>query len=54
MVAVLAQADGAPDSIIQVLRAQSPRSIERAEGEWRGGEWVDFDARRSAQVIAGQ
>ena len=54
MVAVLAQADGAPDSIVQVLRAQSPRSIERAEGEWRDGQWVDFDPRRTAQIIAGQ
>lgn len=53
MVAVLADAADAQDAIVQALRAARPQSIERAEGEWRDGDWVDFDARRPAEIIEG-
>ena len=54
IVAVLADADAAQDTIVKTLRAQSPQSIERADGEWRDGEWVDFDPLRPAQIIEGR
>jgi len=54
IVAVLAEGAGAQDSIVQVLRAQRPQSIEQADGQWRDGEWVDFDARRPVKLIEGR
>jgi hypothetical protein len=54
IVAVLADGDGAHDKIVQALRAQNPRSIERAEGQWREGEWADFDPVRPMELIEGR
>lgn len=51
MVAVRVDADEAADRIVSVLRANGVADIERAEGEWRDGAWVDFDARRTPQLI---
>jgi hypothetical protein len=53
MVAVRADADDAADRIIEVLRANGAQDIERADGEWRDGQWVDFDPRRTPQLIDG-
>jgi phage tail tape-measure protein len=49
MVAV--RVDGNDEAAIQALRAQGVRDIERATGEWRDGSWVDFDPRRTPQVV---
>jgi hypothetical protein len=44
--------DGArQQTAIDVLRARGAHTIERAEGTWRDGDWVDFDpARRPSYV----
>ena len=54
IVAALADAADAQDAIVKALRTARPQSIERADGEWRDGDWVDFDARRPAQLIEGR
>ena len=51
MVAVLADAPGAPDAIVQTMRSQGAHAIEEAEGEWREGTWVDFDPSRAPQLV---
>ena len=51
MVAVRADGDGVAESIADLLRANGARDIERAEGEWRDGEWIDFDPRRTPRLI---
>lgn len=51
VVAVLADADGAEDTIVQTLRAQGAPAIEQAEGEWREGVWVDFDPARTPRLL---
>jgi outer membrane lipoprotein SlyB len=49
MVAV--RADGNEEAVIQALQAQGAMDIERASGEWRDGSWVDFDPRRTPELI---
>jgi hypothetical protein len=39
------------ESALQVLRAEGALDIERANGEWRDGAWVDFDPRRTVQRV---
>ena len=51
MVAVRADREGAEADALRVLRAQGAVEIERAQGEWRDGSWVDFDPRRPPQFI---
>ena len=43
MVAVRVLNDEAERTAIEVLRAHGAQDIERHEGEWRNGQWVDFD-----------
>ena len=53
-VMVAVRTDAAPDEqkIIDALRTSGVCDIERAEGEWRDGAWVDFDPRCPPQLIA--
>jgi hypothetical protein len=51
MVAILADAEGAQDRIVQTLRAQGAHAIEQADGEWRDGAWVDFNPERAPQLL---
>lgn len=51
MVAVALGSGVGEEEVLRVLRAQSAAHIERAQGEIRDGEWVDFDARRPAEYI---
>ena len=51
MIAVRADADGAQNTVIGVLREQGGADIERADGEWRDGEWVDFDPVSKPQFV---
>lgn len=51
MVAVKLSPDVPEDRLLQVFRSHGAIEIERAEGEWRDGEWVDFDPRRSPRLI---
>jgi hypothetical protein len=38
-------------SAVNVLRAEGARDIERADGTWEGGRWVDFDPLRSILLV---
>ncbi len=50
-VMVAVNAGDAEETAIQVLRARGARGIERAEGEWRDGDWADFDPSKTPQYI---
>jgi hypothetical protein len=50
MVAVNAGDDG-EKTAVEVLRAHGAQGIERAEGEWRNGDWTDFDPAKAPQYI---
>lgn len=39
-----------PD-VIQTLEAQGAQDIEKTEGQWRSGEWVDFDPVAPLRLI---
>jgi hypothetical protein len=43
MVAVRVLNAEAERTVIEVLREHGAQDVERREGEWRNGEWVDFD-----------
>jgi len=51
MIAVRVDADGAQNTVVGVMREQGGADIERAEGEWRDGEWVDFDPVAKPQPV---
>jgi hypothetical protein len=51
MVAVNAADQDAENNAIDILRAHGARQIERAEGLWEDGQWVDFDPRNSPDLI---
>ena len=52
-VMVAVSADSAEDRSIavDVLRDHGARMIERADGAWRDGKWVDFDPVHAPKVI---
>ncbi len=52
-VIVAARSDGAADeqTAIQVLQAESAYHIEKAEGRWSGGRWVDFDPVAEPRLV---
>ena len=37
--------------VIDALRAEGAADIERAEGEWRDGDWVDFNPVAAPQLV---
>jgi outer membrane lipoprotein SlyB len=43
MVAVRIESGGAEQSAIATLQAQGAIHVEKAEGEWREGKWIDFN-----------
>lgn len=45
MVAIQVDRPGAESRAIETLRRYGARDIERTEGEWRAGNWQDFDPR---------
>lgn len=50
MVAVhLGDADEAP--VVELLQRMGASDIERAEGTWRNGDWVDFDPLAPPQLV---
>ena len=52
MVAVNASAsDVAAETIARTLKESGAVEVERAEGEWNGGTWSDFDPLRPPQRI---
>jgi hypothetical protein len=52
MVAVNALDAAEQDSAVEILRAHGARQIERAEGRWENGAWVDFDPSATPQLIS--
>jgi hypothetical protein len=52
-VMVAARADGvqAEQTAIAVLRAEGAQPVERAQGQWSGGKWADFDAVSVPQIV---
>jgi hypothetical protein len=37
--------------VITILRSQGAQDIEQAQGEWRDGDWVDFNPLAAPQLI---
>ena len=52
-VMVAVNADSAEDEeiAIDLLRDRGAQMIERADGSWRDGKWVDFDPVRPPDII---
>ena len=48
-VIVAVRVESGEEAVLDVLRANGALDIERTSGEWRNGEWIDFDPRRTAQ-----
>jgi len=42
----------AQDQVVDLLRTVGARDVERAQGEWRDGQWIDFDAVRPPDTHA--
>lgn len=40
--------------VIDVLRAGGAADIEQAQGEWRDGDWADFDPVAKPRLIQGE
>ena len=53
MVAVCIGGSDTEAHAVTVLRGNGAVEIERATGEWRHGAWIDFDARRTPDLIDG-
>ena len=51
MVAVKLNADIPDDTLLRVFRSEGAIEIERAEGQWRDGDWIDFDPRRTPRLV---
>ena len=51
MVAVNAGTPEDCEVAIDVLRERGAKMIERANGEWRGGKWADFDPVRLPDIV---
>jgi hypothetical protein len=43
VVAVTPAAGLSEETLVRILRANDPVTLEETEGEWRDGEWKDFD-----------
>lgn len=52
MVAVRVGGDTEEQTAIEVLDAEGATHIERAEGQWSAGKWVDFDPVAAPQLVA--
>ncbi|HUP93440.1 MAG TPA: hypothetical protein VM164_00940 [Burkholderiales bacterium] len=53
MVAVCIDRPDTDTQAVTALRGNGAIELERATGEWRDGAWVDFDARRTPDLIDG-
>jgi hypothetical protein len=54
LVAVNADAAGIPaDEIVRILETAVAQQVERAEGTWVDGEWVDFDPVSRPRLVGG-
>ena len=46
MVAIRVDRPGSEPLAVETLRRYGARDIERTEGEWKAGDWKDFDPRK--------
>ena len=53
MVAIKVDRQGSEPRAIETLQRYGARDIERTEGEWKAGDWKDFDPRIPAPPDAG-
>jgi hypothetical protein len=51
MLAVPTDAGEDEEVAVDLMREAGARMIERADGTWQGGRWIDFDPVRPPQVI---
>jgi hypothetical protein len=51
MVAVKPQQDESADKVIALMREHGAVAIEEAEGEWKDGQWADFDPLAVPHVV---
>ena len=38
-------------SFVNVLRAEGAQDIERADGTWQAGQWIDFDPLKPPLLV---
>lgn len=53
IVAVHVGDSGRDDDAIRLLEATGAEGIERADGTWRDGDWIDFDPLAVPQLVRG-
>jgi hypothetical protein len=53
MVAINAPDEAAQNRAIETLRSHGAKQVERAEGTWENGKWLDFDPRSTPVLVAG-
>ncbi|MHB1332813.1 MAG: hypothetical protein ACYCY1_09460 [Sulfuriferula sp.] len=54
MVAIrIRESFGAESSLIHTLERHGAEDIEKTEGEWRDGEWLDFDPVKPPHLLPG-
>jgi len=51
MVAVRTESGSAEQSAISTLHAQGAIHIEKAEGQWRDGKWIDFNPVSAPAIV---
>jgi hypothetical protein len=51
IVAVCVDRSGTEDLALRALRDAGALEVERAQGDWREGSWIDFDPRRAPQLV---
>lgn len=51
MVAVKLRAETDEHAAVQVLELYGAKNIEKSIGEWRDGEWIDFDASAPPHLL---
>lgn len=53
LVAVETRSADDEQRVIGILQQAGARDIERAEGRWEAGKWMDFDAIRAPTLVSG-
>jgi len=42
----------AGDNVVQTLRMHGAKDVEKADGEWRDGQWVDFNPVSAPKLVS--
>lgn len=51
MVAACVDREGMEDAAIRALRGAGAEQVERAQGEWRDGQWTNFDPTKPPEFV---